>query len=43
LVSADDWRAFQETLDLLCVPKLHESIKQEMATPLAAGVEKLDW
>jgi len=43
LVSADDWRAIQETLYLLSVPKLHESIKQELATPLAAGVEKLDW
>jgi prevent-host-death family protein len=43
LVSADDWRAIQETLYLLSVPKLHESIKQELATPLAAAVEKLDW
>jgi len=41
LVSVDDWRAIQETLYLLSVPKLHESIKQELATPLAAAVEKL--
>jgi prevent-host-death family protein len=43
LVSADDRRAIQETLDLLSVPTLYESAKQEMATLLAAGVEKLDW
>ncbi|MCU0810388.1 MAG: type II toxin-antitoxin system Phd/YefM family antitoxin [Thiobacillaceae bacterium] len=43
LVSADDWRAIEETLYLLSVPKLPESIKREMAKPLAAAVEKLDW
>lgn len=43
LVSADDWRAIQETLYLMSVPKLHESIKQERAIPIGDGVEKLDW
>jgi len=43
LVSADDWRAIEETLHLLSVPKLPESIKREMAKPLADGVEKLEW
>ena len=33
LVSADDWRAIQETLYLLSVPEMRESIREGMATP----------
>jgi prevent-host-death family protein len=34
LVSADDWRAIQETLYLLSVPGMRESIRQGLQTPL---------
>jgi antitoxin YefM len=38
LVGEDDWRAVQETLHLLSIPGLRESIIEGMATP----VEKLE-
>lgn len=43
LVSAEDWEAIQETLYLLAVPGLRESIKQGMAEPLADSAKALDW
>jgi len=43
LVSEDDWKAIQETLFLLSVPGMRESIKQGMAEPLAQSVTELDW
>lgn len=33
LVSQEDWAAIQETLHLLAVPGMRESIKEGMATP----------
>jgi antitoxin YefM len=33
LVSEDDWRAIQETLFLLSVPGMRESIRKGLATP----------
>jgi len=33
LVAEDDWRAIQETLYLLSVPGIRESIRAGMATP----------
>ncbi|MET3106430.1 antitoxin YefM [Oxalobacteraceae bacterium GrIS 2.11] len=35
LVSAEDWNAIQETLFLLSVPGMCESIKDAMAEPLS--------
>ena len=43
LVSADDWQAIQETLYLLSVPGMRESIEQGMAEPLAKSAKELDW
>lgn len=43
LVSAEDWRAIQETLHLLSVPGMRESIKEGMAEPLAESSSALDW
>ena len=43
LVSVDDWQAIQETLYLLAVPGMRESIKQGMAEPLAASKKALAW
>ena len=43
LVSADDWQAIQETLYLLSVPGMRESIKEGMAEPLEKSAKELDW
>lgn len=43
LLSAEDWDAIQETLYLLSVPGMRESIKQGMAEPLSKSRKKLDW
>lgn len=43
LVSAEDWQAIQETLYLLSIPGMRESIKQGMAEPLAKSAKELDW
>lgn len=43
LVSEEDWSAIQETLFLLSVPGMRESIKQGMGTPVEACSPDLDW
>ena len=43
LVSAEDWSAIQETLFLLAVPGMRESIKAGMAEPLAKSAKALRW
>lgn len=43
LVSADDWQAIQETLYLLAVPGMRESIKKGMAEPLDKSAKELNW
>lgn len=43
LISAEDWSAIQETLFLLSVPGMRESIKAGMAEPMDACTGKLDW
>lgn len=43
LVAEEDWHAIQETLHLLSVPGMRESIKEGMAEPLGESVEELDW
>lgn len=43
LVSAEDWQAIQETLYLLSVPGMRESIKEGMAEPLENSAKDLDW
>ena len=43
LVAAEDWQAIQETLFLLSVPGLRESIKAGMAEPLVESSEALNW
>ena len=43
LVSEDDWQAIQETLYLLSVPGMRESIKAGMAEPLSKSARKLRW
>ena len=43
LISADDWQAIQETLYLLAIPGMRESIKKGMAEPLAKSTKELSW
>lgn len=43
LLSAQDWSAIQETLYLLAVPGMRESVKAGMAEPLAKSAKELDW
>ena len=43
LLSAEDWRAIQETLYLLAVPGMRESIKAGMAEPRAKSAKVLKW
>lgn len=42
LVSEDDWRAIQETLHLLSVPGMRESIRDGIATPVEKCFDCLD-
>lgn len=43
LVSEDDWAAIQETLFLLSIPGMRESIRKGMKTPISKLSRKLDW
>lgn len=43
LVSEEDWSAIQETLYLLSVPGMRESIREGMDSPLDECREELDW
>jgi len=43
LVSEDDWRSIQETLYLLSIPGMRESIREGLETPIDDCVEELDW
>lgn len=43
LVSAEDWEAIQETLHLLSVPGMRESIKQGMDEPVENCTQELHW
>lgn len=43
LLAAEDWSAIQETLYLLAVPGMRESIKVGRAEPLAKSAKVLKW
>lgn len=43
LISAEDWSAIQETLFLLAVPGMRESIRAGMAEPVDECAPGLDW
>ncbi len=43
LLSEDDWRAIQETLYLLSIPGMRESIRAGLKTPIEECEEELDW
>jgi prevent-host-death family protein len=43
LVSEEDWASVQETMHLLSVPGMRESIKEGMASPVEECETELDW
>ena len=43
LLSEDDWRSIQETLYLLSIPGMRESIVEGLKTPLAKCAKKIAW
>ena len=43
LVSEQDWEAIQETMYLLSIPGMRESIQQGMETSVEECAEEIDW
>jgi len=43
LVSEEDWNSIAETLHLLSVPGMRESIKEGMKEELSESSKELDW
>ena len=43
LISQGDWSAIQETLYLLSIPNMRESIVEGLNTPMEDCDEELDW
>ena len=43
LVADEDWRAIQETLYLLSIPDMRESVMEGMKTPLEECFEEPGW
>ena len=43
LVSMDDWQAMQETLHLLSIPGMRDSIRKGLKTPVKECLKSLDW
>lgn len=43
LIAEDDWRAIKETLYLLSIPGMRESIRKGLKTPLEKCGKELKW
>lgn len=43
LISEEEWRSIQETLYLLSIPGMSESIQEGLDTPIEACFEELEW
>jgi len=43
LISEDDWRAIQETMYLLNISGMRESIREGLSTPIEECIRELDW
>lgn len=43
LVSEEDWRSIQETLYLLSIPGMRESIRKGLKAPVKKLAKKLSW
>lgn len=43
LIAEEDWRSIQETLYLLSIPGMRESIREGLMTPVNECAGELDW
>jgi prevent-host-death family protein len=43
LIAEEDWRAIQETLYLLSIPGMRESIREGLKTPINKCSKELKW
>lgn len=43
LIAEEDWKSIQETLYLLSIPGMRESIKEGMSTPVDECSETIEW
>jgi prevent-host-death family protein len=43
LISEDDWRAIKETLYLVSIPGMRESIIKGLKEPLSKTISKITW
>ena len=43
LLAESDWKAINETLHLLSIPGMRESIKEGMAEKISESSKELDW
>lgn len=43
LIAEEDWSAIQETLYLLSIPGMRESIREGLQTPIEECSKELDW
>ncbi len=43
LISEEDWSSVQETLYLLSIPGMRESLREGMDTPVEDLAQELDW
>ena len=43
LIGEEDWRAIQETLYLLSIPGMRNSIRKGMSTPVSKCSKRLKW
>ena len=43
LISEDDWRAIEETIYLLGIPGMRESIVEGMNTPVDECADEVEW
>jgi prevent-host-death family protein len=43
LISEEDWKAISETLNLLAIPRMRESIQEGMNTSVSECAKELDW
>jgi antitoxin YefM len=43
LISEEDWASVQETMHLLSIPGMRESIREGLSTPVDDCATELDW
>ena len=43
LISEDDWRSIRETIYLLSIPGMRESIREGLAEPLGKCTKDVEW